>query len=214
MDWTDDRIRQELAGRRVLVIEDDIDVAHSVRRLLIDYGVKDDDITIKRCVEGDSQGGMNVLRREGWGFDLVVVDVMLPYDEAALATCDDLQHQWDQLQEQIAPLRGRKGVIAQLTRLRERLTIVSKRLRATIDREAGVKMINQRLAETLKTAAEPFARRPAVLFLTARQEESFRSVLGECEIPWRWLTKPALESQLVTAAAELLSGSGAEQGAR
>lgn len=214
MDWTEDRIRRELAGRTILIVEDDIDLALGVKQLLKAYGVKEKDVTIKRCVEGDTHGGLDILREKGWGFDLIVVDNMLPWNEVALRECDDLEEQWDRLQAQIGPLRGRKGVDAQLKRLRERLTIVSQRLRATIDRAAAIKMIKQWLAETPKPAAESSAGQPAILFLTARQEESLRSAFGECEIPWRWLTKPALQSQVLTAAAELFSEAGAEEGGR
>lgn len=211
MDWTEAKIKQQLAGRRVLIVEDDIDLACGLKQLLQAYGVEDKDIVVRRCVKGDDQGGLNALHRAGWEFDLILVDTMLPWDETALKACDKLQKEWDDLQVQIAPMRGQSGFDAELTALRAKLTFVSSQLRATIDREAGAKMINQWLAEPLKLATGRSAKRPAVLFLTARQEAPLRPLVSKCKVRSRWLTKPALEAQILRAAAELLSESDVHQ---
>ena len=196
---------------KVLIIEDDLDLAPRLLDLFESWGVRACDMTHRRCVEGAVHGGLDLLHDEGDSFDLMCIDVMLPWDEAKLQACDELQQQWNQLQKEIAQVRDPTGTGKDvITDLRNDLRTLSKEMRATIDRKAGVKMIMKWCIEMREKLGNAWIPHAAILFLTARQEPSLaaevkeiRDYLGD-HSNMRWTTKPAIELQVVTAAAELL----------
>ena len=212
MEWTEDEIRDRLKARRILVIEDDPDLAPRIERLFQMYGAAK--VVIKRCVVGPNEGGLDALCKRGGEFDLVVVDIMLPWDEDALKRCDGLQKEWNALQKEAAELRHKKDAQRRLASLRKELQWLSEAPRKEIDDKAGVKLIKQ-WREALKDSSVGDARpEPPILFLTARQPESFaQEELQQIMVSARWITKPVLELQVLTAAAELLAEFDERKGA-
>ena len=95
---------------------------------------------------------------------------MLPWDEDNLKTCDDRQHEWNELQEKVTSLRDRGPTESKdLADVRRKLTVLAGQMRATIDRKAGVKMITEWCREMRKRSGRDWRARAAVLFLTARR---------------------------------------------
>jgi CheY-like chemotaxis protein len=204
MDWSEDQIRQQLKDRRILVIENDRDLAPSIKDLFLSYGA--DDVVIKRCAVGSTEGGLDALRERGHDFHLVVVDIMLPWDEDALRRYDHLQEKRNHLQNQAAELRHKKNVQGRLANLRNEVQWLEKASSKEIDDDAGVKMIAQWRAIPEDPGVGHLIPKPPMLFLTARQETSFgEDELAKIRQHTRWLTKPVLELQMLAAAAELVA---------
>jgi len=212
MSQDEKTIRERLKGRRVLIIEDDKDLAPRLGDVFKSWGVKATDIRYRRCVRGSDHGALDFLCSEADSLDLICVDIMLPWDEEALKTCDNRQHKWNELQEKVTKLRDRGPIADQdVNDMRSKLSVLSGQIRATIDRKAGVKMIIEWCKEMRKRSGKDWTPRAAILFLTARFEASLATEISEVkkylsEFPKvKWITKPALELQVVTAAAELLT---------
>lgn len=197
------RTTKALEGRRILIIEDDKDLTLRLKELFESCGVRS--VSVKRCVSGSRQGGLDLLLKRGDDFDLICVDIMLPWSEGNLKECQGLQRAWNQLQKEVANLRENRASAADLAHPRDRLNKLSQEIRARIDREAGIKMIQHWRQEMTKKAGGQWSPRAAILILTAGQEEeSLAAELGELTNRTRWITKPAFESQVLMAAAELL----------
>jgi CheY-like chemotaxis protein len=212
MDWNEDDVRHQLKDWRILVIEDDSDLAPRIEHLFVTYGAAA--IVIKRCVVGPKEGGLDALRESGRKFDLVIVDIMLPREEDALQRCDDLQKKWNDLQKEAAELRHKKDSQRRLSDLRKELQWLSETIRKEIDDKAGVKMIEQWCTTPQDRSVEDVIPQVPILFLTARQPESFgQAELQQTTKHARWITKPALDWHVLTTAAELIAEFGKRKGA-
>jgi len=205
-------IREGLKGRRVLIIEDDPDLAHRLIDLFGFWSVKADDIAHRRCVKGALHGALDLLNDSGDSFDLMCVDVMLPWDEERLKASDDLQRQWNELQEKITLLRDYRATEDdEIGELRNEIGTLSEQMQATIDRKAGLRMIVEWCKGMKERFGDAWVPHTAILFLTARQAPSLAAEITEIKDylgdhpNMKWITKPALESQVVTAAGELLA---------
>jgi len=135
---------------------------------------------------------------------LLCVDIMLPWDERMLLRCDQLHHERDELDKEIAELRSEKGADDRLAELRQQRNEISVWLQTTIDRVAGVKLIKQWSKELSGESDVPWTPPTAILFLTARQPEADDIEVTRISQYAKWLKKPALELQVVETAAELL----------
>ena len=78
MVLTDEQIRTTLSGRRILIVEDDPDLAPRLARLFRRYGTQEP--VMKACAEGERNGGLEALVQQDPPFDLAVVYVRLPAD--------------------------------------------------------------------------------------------------------------------------------------
>lgn len=212
MNCNEKAIRDRLKNCRILIIEDDQDLAPRLADLYASWGIKKTNMTHRRCVRGHKYGGLDLLCAKPDSFDLICVDIMLPWDERNLKKCDDLQQQWNKLQAKVSSLRDR-GLVSgtEMGKLRSDLSTIARNMRKTINREAGVKMIIEWCTKMKKKLSETWTPSAAILFLTARQESSLptenkkiQEFLGE-HSRVKWITKPALELQVVTGAAELLA---------
>lgn len=205
----EERIISLLSERTLLVVEYDRELARRLCVLFKRWGIKE--VVVRRCATGE-EGALDLLVKREEELDAVCVDTMLPWDENALRTCDDLSEAWNKLQAEVAANSGGHGPGSRLSgvdedNLRDRLNIVSKQMRAVIDREAGLKIIKQWLRPDPKG---PLRVTVPVLFLTASQEESLKKEAEEIPGPYaselvKWVTKPATELQVVEALAELIS---------
>lgn len=202
MEWTDNVIQKHLKKRRILIVEDDPDLAPRLERSFRTWGVED--VVIRRCVTGKTQGAIDLLEKDS-NFDLICLDMMLPFTELKLNRCDDLQKQWDDLQAKIieSSEQGKK-----LAKLRDDLEDLSTQMDGLIDRVAGLRMVHALLdlqANTHFSELEDAVFPIPILFLTARQQEA---VSEEAKLPIPngcfWLTKPVRERHLMETAARLI----------
>jgi len=203
MGSDEERTTKALKGRRILIIEDDKDLTLRLKELFESCGVRS--VSVKRCVRGARQGGLDILLKRGDDFDLICVDIMLPWSERDLKECQVLQREWNQLLKEVAKLREKRASGDDLAEQRDRLNKLSQEIRARIDREAGIKMIQHWRQEMSKKAGGQWSPKAAILILTAHlKDESLAAGLAEFTRRTRWITKPAFQWQVLTAAAELL----------
>jgi DNA-binding response OmpR family regulator len=204
MEWTDESIRKQLSDRRILVVEDDIDLAPRWERWLKEWGVRE--VVRRRSVRGKKEGALDLLQHDS-AFDLICLDVMLPRDDIDLHVSDQLQSEWDSIQAEILKMPQDKRTFRQIARLRSSLDELAKRMHRLIDREAGARMVADWL-ESLPKAKTRHQRHHLspvpILFLTARQEDAVAKIVGAEPDNSQWITKPVRQRSLVEAAAELI----------
>jgi CheY-like chemotaxis protein len=203
MEWTDQILRKRLKDCRILIVEDDLDLCPRLEQCFRNWDVKD--VVVCRCVHGKTKGAIDLLRKDD-AFSLICLDCILPWTEDNLRHCDLLQEEWDRLQAQITetPPDAKR-----LQKLRGKLDVLSDRMSALIDRDAGLRMVYELLRLTSNTESPGLedTRSPIpILFLTARKQDA---VSGEAKRPLpkncRWLLKPLRERHLIEAAAQLIA---------
>jgi DNA-binding response OmpR family regulator len=208
MKWNPDLIRNRLKNRRVLLVEDDKDLAPRLEHVFAECGAR---VVARRCVIGESEGALNLLLQETDPFDLVCVDIMLPLTETDLKECDGLQQEWDELQKEISKVRRSyrdedfSGKARQeVEDLRKKLDELDRAMRGKINREAGMNMIQQWCDRKRQKCGITWTPSAGILFLTARQALSLADRVKEIKVDTKWIIKPSSVEQILEAAAELL----------
>jgi CheY-like chemotaxis protein len=211
---TSTTIEGQLHGCRVLIVEDISDLATELTALFEEHGAKD--IVLRRSARGKPSGALETLLEEGDSFHIIVVDVMLPRDEAALRACDTWRAKREsfvapifEFRERLTsgdlPEKDRADLEFKLKDLRARQNVFPRKIVNCLDREAGVKIVHEWF-ETMKSKkGVDWEPRAGILFLTARHRTSLPVQFGDFTRRTRWITKPAMEEQIMAAIAELLT---------
>jgi CheY-like chemotaxis protein len=169
--------------RRILIVEDDRHLGPRLEELVRSL----DDFEAVRVQSREA--GLAKLRDNGAGYDLVIVDIMLPTNQTALRDLRRLEADYDAAERKYYRLSeanrdGGKGV-----RLREDMQGLLAQARQASGYEAGITMLTEWLKELPENS-----RRPAIVYLTAKSEKSVRQKAEDLALhhgcPYAYLVKP------------------------
>lgn len=191
-------IEAVLRGRRVLIVEDDVGLAGRIARLFKEHAGTDP----AEC--RSIKGALDCLAEETAGFDLAVIDAMLPRTEEALADIQDLRETVrkttgilaeSEFSEPEDDAKREKYLDAQLRRSQ-----ALKRMYELIDEHGGITLIERWV--------EQHEGRPwtlPTLFLTAVSlTGGLHDRLARCGVRYDWLVKPVSSEQILSKCAALL----------
>jgi DNA-binding response OmpR family regulator len=200
----EERLRQVLRGRHVLIVEDEVELSQSLQELFNRYGTGT--TTTRRCVKGPTNGGLDALLAQDPPYDLVVVDVRLPPDEHKLNLFKGLQ---EQRRKHLRNLMGLPGAGEgeerdELRSLRSKMAALDTEIHDCIDLDGGIRMVEDWAKEMRKSHGEGWHPQTTILYLTGRTADDARKRALQAVTGSQWLTKPVTSARVVNAAAALL----------
>ena len=185
-------------------MEDDPDFGPRLKQFLseLDFAT----VELRECVSGKERGGLSALLDADQPFDLVVVDIMLPDNEASLLNRRRLQRTYDALTADFQNLQHDPERETHESGLRGRLEEVLKQARSTINYRGGLSMLKEFQREKEKKNEK--AQTPALLFLTAIGDRSAREeaeqIAAELGAQFEYLVKPQSVGKLRETVRRLL----------
>ncbi len=209
MGLTDQEVRDILKERRILIVEDDSDLAKRLVRLF-HRRYKTLKPVVKGCMNGAKEGGLDALRKDEPPYDLAIVDVRLPLSEKQLADNRGLEEEWSELQAQLMeyPGVGEEDDTPDLEDLRAKIDAVHRAMRNNIDDWAGINMVKEWVKEMKKEEKKKsdneWRQRTGILYLTARSDQEAQEAAERAVGICHWLTKPVSSKTLAQEAAGLI----------
>ncbi|MHC4497731.1 MAG: response regulator transcription factor [Planctomycetota bacterium] len=202
-----EEVKEILAGRRVLIVEDDEGLTERLGKEFKRFGA--DEVAIRFTVEG----GLKELKEKGSEYDLIVVDAMLPASEESFQRIKgyrgELKECLNVLKEEDSADPGDEEFRKELAKARERWQPLNRAIASLIRKEGGIEMVRQWL-EPLKGK-----RHPPILYLTAigNPDVKQEGLLAAGERHVDWLTKPVTVETLLDRTEELIAANEKERAA-
>jgi len=202
---SEEKIKENLAGKKILIIEDDESLPKRLANEFGRYGAKAE---VKHCVES----GLEELKQNGLNYHLIVVDVMLPQTKEA----------FQQIQHWIKEITEYNEVFIQedeaesnnvefnkiVENAKHRRSVLLEKITKEINPRGGIEMVKDWL-DWLKNNRDDEGEkieRPPILYLTAAGNVEIimdgKEVAGAKDV--EWLVKPVSGLKLMHTAAELL----------
>ena len=177
----------------ILIIEDEQEVRQRLKELLRPGGY--------RFVEAENMEKARGILRSHWDrTELIVMDVMLPKDEADSRQLRDLMVQrgsafdaWLLLEDEARPRDDSEWL-----RARFAVDWCDKQIFDLLDVEGGIRLIEERVNES----GQARLQKP-VLYLTARGNQAVRDFGMNLVAHGRWLTKPVTSQEMLSTVSEL-----------
>jgi len=186
-----------LAGKSVLIVEDDITLARNIAKLFRDSTGTEP--VVAHCIENAREKTAAADKR----FDLAVVDAMLPQTKKDFKLVQEFEKILARARATIEKI-GETPSASQRTQLKEARFEREEALRRIfelIDREAGIKLV-----EEWRSSDSKNARDLPVLYLTAVGNEPARQRGADAaRTRSDWLVKPVSGKLIVQKSEELLS---------
>jgi len=191
--------QRALEGRRILLLEDDIDLNKRLASAFKYAGASE--VVIRRSAES----GLERMKLEGGEYDLIVIDAMLPKTEGDVESIDALDRDLITIRETLQ--REESRFESQRTKSSELLETYMRRRAILTEREmliqdrGGLDMVEN----WMKKAPKPQVS-PPILFLTAvgsrEAVERGRKLLGPFG---EWLVKPVTTDTIIKVASQSIS---------
>lgn len=196
----EEEISERLTGKSILIIEDDESLSKRLVNVFKRFGVV---VDIRYCVDS----GLEVLKRNGLNYDLIVVDVMLPRTEDEFRQIQRCRSEEKEcikvlMQEDEDDLDDEE-LAKKLEDTRKQRASLLKRIVSLITDRGGIEMVDKWLSELMDKEKK---RRPAIFYLTAVGNEDMNSegkrVVGDERV--EWIVKPVTGTKIIQTAAHLL----------
>lgn len=193
-----EEVKEILAGRRVLIVEDDEGLTERLGKEFKRFGA--DEVAIRFTVEG----GLKELKEKGSEYDLIVVDVMLPETQEDFMQIQGLTGQLKKyqkiLKQEDTAHPGDQQYQKDLAKARERWRPLNKVITSLIRKEGGIEMVSEWLG------ALQDASRPPILYLTALggMEHRMHGIGVTDGKDVEWLVKPVTVDTLMHTAGGLI----------
>jgi CheY-like chemotaxis protein len=208
-------IKDKLKDNNVLIVEDDADLAERLGALIEKYTGKKP--VVKKCCNGKSEGGLDELISKGNSYDIIIVDVRIPKNEASLKIVEESTSMWETLQYKIMEYENAiddAEAQEELETLWKKQEMHEIEIRKNIDPEAGITMIEGWVADYRGKNEGNLPSIP-VLYLSSRTYDRLAEKVknahgpsGAIErlepVPFRWLSKPASPDLILSTMANLL----------
>ena len=189
--------KRVLSGKRILLVEDDYDLANRLSEQLLEYGVQS--VNIQHTVET----GLAALIEPDTAYDLLITGMMMP---ATSRDYEELRKIRSQAEKCLDTLVGESDYEEETPSFRAARELQQKlhtKMYHLMDSEGGLKMV-----ETFFSKSETTSR-PPILFFSARENRVIVSkalaIAGEDNA--LWLSKPVTFDEIMLAIARLITKS-------
>lgn len=194
----EEETREELRGARILVVEDDENVAERLVTWFTRYGASE--VVVRYAVDA----GLEELKSKGEDYDLIVVDVMLPETEKAYKEIQVYRMKLKEClkilkQEEETDLRD-KEFRESVDKARENRQYLLRRITFLIKKTGGIEMVRRWVRGSKRKSSPP------IIYLTAlgSSDEINHGIAAAEQENVEWLIKPVTVKTLMDTAAELI----------
>jgi len=198
MEKKENKLKEKLAGRNIIIIEDDESLP---KRLIKEFKRCGAKVTVKTTVDS----GLAELNEHGSDYDLAIVDAMLPQSENAYSEIKKLKDGLREIQTTIenndaGADAGDKKAEEEIAHAQEKRRRISAEIELLICKDGGIQMVK----EWVKWLAGE--DRCPILYFTALGDADLKTegfeAAGNSHV--EWLTKPVTVDNILNKAGELI----------
>lgn len=197
MEEKEDKFKEKLTGRNIIIVEDDDSLYKRLTRELNRYGVA------KVTVEHTVDSGLTELKEHGLDYDLAIVDVKLPQSESDYYKIEQLKGELREIQMMVenndAGARDKKAE-KEIAHAQEKRRHIIAEIELLICKDGGIQMVRQ----WVEGAGSK--NRCPILYFTALGDTEFKTegfkAAGNSNV--EWLTKPVTVENILNTAGELI----------